>query len=104
MIGNFDARTKHSSGAAIPAQERYEAEYSEELRLNTEFNQFVANFRLAYQGPNTARAQIGAKYDTGELRLPPAMVGGSTRLSFSPQITVTSWTRIIPSRETSTCP
>lgn len=66
MVSDFDAMTKHNTGAAIPAQERYRADYSGEIELNDLFHNFVANFRLAYQGPNTAHAQIGSKYNTGE--------------------------------------
>ena len=68
MLDAFDAKTKHSTGAVVPAIVAYMAEYSEEMKLNEEFNRFVANFQLAYQGPNTAHAQIGAKYTTGRLR------------------------------------
>ena len=68
MVVNFDAKTRDSKGAPVPARESYMAEYEEELRLNKEFDKFVANFQLAYEGPNTARDQIpGAKYDTREL-------------------------------------
>lgn len=67
MVANFDAKTRDSKGAPVPSVERYKAEYREEMRLNEDFNRFVANFRLAYEGPNTARDQIpGAKYDTRE--------------------------------------
>ena len=66
LLENFDAKTMHSKGAPVPARENYEAAYSEEMKLNEEFHKFVANFQLAYQGPNTARDQIGAKYDTRE--------------------------------------
>jgi len=34
-----------------------------EIQLNEEFGVFVSNYRLAYQGPNTAHAQIGSKLD-----------------------------------------
>ena len=69
MLDAFDAKTKHRTCAANSAQLAYEAEYAEEIKLKEEFNRFVTNFQLAYQGPNTARAQIGSKYDTGWLRL-----------------------------------
>ena len=68
MLDAFDAKTKHSTGAAIPAIVAYMAEYTEEMKLKEDFNRFVANFQLAYQGPNTAHAQIGAKYPTSQLR------------------------------------
>lgn len=65
MLENFDSKTRDSKGAPVPAWESYRTEYAEELRLNEDFNRFVANFQLAYQGPNMARDQIaGAKYDT----------------------------------------
>jgi hypothetical protein len=30
------------------------------VKLNKEFNAFVANYQLAYQGPNTLKGQIDA--------------------------------------------
>lgn len=42
----------------------YKDRYQEEITLNEVFNKFVYNYQLAYQGPNTARAQIGADYNT----------------------------------------
>ena len=30
------------------------------MKLNEDFNVFVANFQLAYQGPNTLKGQIDA--------------------------------------------
>jgi hypothetical protein len=39
----------------------YNEYYMEEIELNRCFNRFVHNYQLAYQGPNTAKAQIGAK-------------------------------------------
>lgn len=43
------------------ARKEYNEYYIEEVELNECFNSFVYNYRLAYQGPNTAKAQIGAK-------------------------------------------
>ena len=48
---------------ATEAQKAYENYYSAEIELNETFNMFASNFCLAYQGPNTARAQIGSKVD-----------------------------------------
>lgn len=42
----------------------YKDMYQEEITLNEVFNKFVHNYQLAYQGPNTARTQIGADYNT----------------------------------------
>ena len=64
MVNNFDAKTRDSTGIASPAWVQYENEYSEELQLNETFHKFSVNYKLAYQGPNTARVQVGAKYDT----------------------------------------
>ena len=64
MFDLFDAKTKHCKGADIPAQVQFMEEYAEEMKLNAEFNRFVANFQQAYQGPNTAHAQVDAKYNT----------------------------------------
>ena len=36
-------------------------DYEEEIKLNSEFHVFVSNYRLGYQGPNTAQDQIGSK-------------------------------------------
>ena len=45
--------------------------YSEELQLNTAFNQFVSAYQDAYNGPNTLQHQLGMKNiflrDNGEL-------------------------------------
>ena len=35
--------------------------YSEELQLNTAFNQFVSAYEDAYNGPNTRQHQLGVK-------------------------------------------
>lgn len=43
------------------ARREYNKYYTREIGLNECFNSFVYNYRLAYQGPNTAKAQIGAK-------------------------------------------
>ena len=48
---------------ATEAQKAYENYYSAEIELNETFNRFASNFCLAYQGPNTAKAQIGSKVD-----------------------------------------
>ena len=64
MVNNFDAKTKNSTGVASPAWTQYEEEYKEEIQLNEAFHKFSTNFQWAYQGPNTAQAQIGAKYST----------------------------------------
>ena len=36
-------------------------EFSEELQLNTTFNQFVSAYEDAYNGPNTLQHQLGVK-------------------------------------------
>lgn len=41
------------------ARREYEEYYRDEITLNKDFHKFVHNYQLAYQGPNTARAQIG---------------------------------------------
>ena len=45
------------------AEIAYQDCYSYEVELNETFNRFASNFCLAYQGPNTASAQIKAKVD-----------------------------------------
>ena len=47
-------------------KEAYLDSYAVEINLNDTFNTFVSNFQLAYQGPNTARHQIGAKFNTSK--------------------------------------
>ena len=78
MIKKFIAKTKEIEGpdvqsedqrAANPILKEFKENYEEEIRLNDEFNQFVLNFRSAYEGPNTAQFQIGAKYATPEREL-----------------------------------
>ena len=43
------------------ARREYNDYYTGEVELNEYFNNFVHNYTLAYQGPNTAKAQIGVK-------------------------------------------
>lgn len=50
------------------ARREYSRYYRDEIELNKHFNTFVHNYKLAYHGPNTLKAQIGAglkmrKYD-----------------------------------------
>ena len=66
MFATFSDQTLHCSGTASAARDAYNKYYSDEVKLNDTFNRFASNYRLAYQGPNTAHAQIGAKFDTGE--------------------------------------
>ena len=63
VIDNFELNTSGWVGCS-PAREAYQAYYSAEIKLNETFNSFVSNYRRGYQGPNTARAQIGAKFNT----------------------------------------
>ena len=42
------------------ARREYCRYYRDEIELNKHFNTFVLNYQLAYQGPNTLKAQIGA--------------------------------------------
>ena len=42
------------------ARKRYDELYGEEVELNKKFNEFVWNYQLAYQGPNTLKGQIDA--------------------------------------------
>ena len=63
MLESFDQNTREGMCTQSPAVVRYNEEYAEEIKLNEEFDRFVANFQQAYEGPNTARAQTGSKYD-----------------------------------------
>ena len=47
-------------------QKAHKKYYSDEIKLNETFQRFASNVYLAYQGPNTARAQIGSRFDTSE--------------------------------------
>jgi hypothetical protein len=64
MLENFDRNTREGKCAYCPAREQYIQEYEDEIGLNEEFDRFVAYFQQAYEGPNTAHAQTGSKYDT----------------------------------------
>ena len=63
MLTTFDDHTLNCHDMATEAQKAYENYYSAEIELNETFNRFASNFCLAYQGPNTAKAQIGSKVD-----------------------------------------
>ena len=40
------------------AREDYNQVYEEEIELNEAFNQFVLNYKAAYEGRNTRKAQV----------------------------------------------
>ena len=65
MISHFNETTESSKGTVMPARKQYEEDYRDEIMLNEDFHRFVTNYRIVYEGPNTASAQIGAKYNTG---------------------------------------
>ena len=69
MVEKFDQNTREGKCAQSPARERYSQEYRDEIQLNEEFDKFVTNFQQAYEGPNTAHAQTGSKYDARKLIL-----------------------------------
>ena len=56
-------KTRDCQGCETLTRKLYKDTYAEEIELNETFNIFVNNFKMAYQGPNTARAQIESKYD-----------------------------------------
>lgn len=64
MFATFELKTKDCVGYETLTKKLYKDTYAEEIELNETFNAFVTNFKLAYQGPNTAQAQIGSKYNT----------------------------------------
>ncbi len=64
-MDSFDKWTADGKGFASPARMEYLRTFDTEIELNDMFNTFVTNYQRAYQGPNTARAQIGSKYSTG---------------------------------------
>ena len=59
----FESKTKDCKGHLTLTKQLYNDTYAAEVELNETFNTFVNNFKVAYQGPNTACAQIGTKYD-----------------------------------------
>ncbi len=67
-MDSFDKWTAEGKGVASPAKTEYSRVFAPEIELNDMFNTFVTNYQRAYQGPNTARAQIGSKYSTGVLQ------------------------------------
>ena len=60
----FELKTKDCRGCETHSRKLYKETYAEEIELNEAFNVFVNNFKVAYQGPNTAMGQINSKYDT----------------------------------------
>ena len=50
------------------AREIYNEEYEEEIQLNEEFNQFVTNYKAAYEGENTRKEQaLGVRFSKATL-------------------------------------
>ena len=60
----FELKTKDCQGYETLTKKLYKDTYAQEIELNETFNVFVNNFKVAYQGPNTARGQLGSKYET----------------------------------------
>ena len=60
----FELKTKDCKGYETLTKQLYKDTYAAEIEINEAFNNFVSNFRVAYQGPNTAMAQTGSKYDS----------------------------------------
>ena len=63
VFTTFELKTNDCVGYETLTKKLYKDTYAEEIELNETFNVFVTNFKLAYQGPNMAQAQIGSKYD-----------------------------------------
>ena len=63
MLTTFNDHTLNRHDLTTEAQKAYQDCYSYEVELNETFNRFASKFCLAYQGPNTASAQIKAKVD-----------------------------------------
>ena len=59
-MNKFEEKTKDCKGSETPTKTTYNITYATEIELNETFKTFVINFKLAYQGPNTADAQIGS--------------------------------------------
>lgn len=60
----FEMKTKECKGYETLTRQLYKDTYTDEVELNKKFNVFVHNFKAAYEGPNTAGAQIDSNYDT----------------------------------------
>lgn len=63
VVSDFHVKTTHCEAPSSQRRQDYEKRYLQELKLNETFNTFVSNFCVAYEGPNTVQAQIGAKFD-----------------------------------------
>ena len=95
VIATFELSTSGWVGCS-PGKETYLEYYATEIKLNETFNIFVSNYRRGYQGLNTARVQIGAKFNTRTrdiLFLPPRYSVTYTCVFSIPQRTVTFLTR-----------
>lgn len=64
MYAVFELKTKDCKGFETVTRQLYNDTYAAEVELNKTFNDFVTNFQVAYQGPNTAVAQVGSKYES----------------------------------------
>ena len=67
MFATFDKQTRNSTAIVTAARKTYQEKYTPEIELNETLNRFASNYRLAYQGPNTARAQIFSRFNSSEL-------------------------------------
>lgn len=59
----FELKTKDCRGYETHTRKLYKDTYAEEIELNETFNFFVNNFKMAYQGANTAMEQTTSKYN-----------------------------------------
>ena len=62
-FANFELKTKSCRACEAAAMTRYNATYAAELELNKAFDSFVTNYQLSYQGQNSAKVQVGSKYN-----------------------------------------
>ena len=67
MFATFDKQTHNSTAIVTAARKTYQEIYTAEIELNETLNRFASNYCLAYQGPNTARAQIFSRSNSSEL-------------------------------------
>lgn len=50
------------------AQHKIDEYYREEYKINEQFNVFVTNYQIAYEGPNTLKGQIDIRVKNANKR------------------------------------
>lgn len=58
MIARRDTKSVVQQEVVSKAREHYCEVYKDEIKLNKKFNQFVLNYKAAYEGGNTRKEQV----------------------------------------------